>query len=989
MNKYNSNDKRATVGITLIVLSLLLSIFLLGLLGDVSAAAINFFVGVFGYSIYAITISTLLIGISLLMKNEFSASAVTLIKYVILFVLLVATLHMITSVNYFAEDSSFGDYIAACYNGANTAGGALFAILVYYPVTVLTYVATMIITIAVFILLLSTSIYSELKEKNYFRYKSARQERSAKNDRNVKIYSDRKYGGYDDFAMRKNDNVIEEEEENVSKDLYIAQKSVSKLSDDEEMTVKGFPVNEESIHQDNFEEGVTSPTRDFSQYYKQNISKSFYEEDKPAQVVEEEVEEKKSTYTPVFYDDYAKTKDCYTTNYMAKKIQNASENNYDLQKEREEKKLDSWMSSSTEKSMEDDKNAYLNYGTGLGKVSPKESTEYYSPEVKPEIADKHYEETKPAVEKVKHVMRETKAEKIEKVEEISSGSDTLNKVEGESNSYGSSNSDESLALKYNIPVKKPIVPQSEPRISKPAVKESPAIISETPKHILNRRYKHPPIELLKDYPAPAHKENIEEKSRLLETVLSSFNVNAKVVNYVEGPAFVMYELQIPPGVSVKKIAQFDLDLQSSLELTNKVGILAPIPGKNAVGIELPKENPATVSLKELFENGDFFKNPKLSPVAFCLGKDISGKVYFCDIKSAPHILIAGATNSGKSVGIHIMLTSIIYKSSPEEVRLILVDPKRVEFNVYSGLPHLLLKDIISDVEHTLKALDWCIEEMERRYALFQQADSRRNIIEFNEYVQKTGKFEKLPYIVFVIDELADLMSSPGQKKSLENRIVRLAQKSRASGIHLVFATQRPSADVVTGVIKANLPTRIVFSVSSYVDSNVALTRGGAEKLLGRGDMYYKPVDRPEPIRMQGAYISNDEVLDIVNYVKENNEAYFDEMIENAVNYVPPEEDEQDFNMDGDDESSGGPFGDPLMAKALYLFVTKRDKAGATAIQTRFNVGWARAKRLINAMEDAKFISPQLGGNKARDVLITLDDYYKIFGNEEAEENGDM
>ena len=988
MNKYNSNDKRATIGITLIVLSLLLSVFLLGILGDISATVINFFVGVFGYSIYAITLSTLLIGISLLFKNEFSATALALVKYIVLFVLFVAIIHMITSFDYFAYPS-FGEYIGACYSGANTAGGALFAILVYYPVKVLTYVAAMIIFIAVFILLLSTSIYSELKDKNYFRYKSSRQERSERNNRNVKVYSDRNYGGYDEYAMRKNDLDIVEEE-SVSKDLYIAQKSVSKLSDDEELTVKGFPIKEESQNQETFEEGVTSPTRDFSQYYKQNIARSFYEEEKPAQVVEEEVEEKKSTYTPACDEDYAKMKDCYTTNYMAQKIQNASGNNYDIQKAREEKKLDSWMSSSAEKSVEDDKNAHLNYGAGLGKVSPKESTEYYSPEVKPEIIEKSYDEPKPVVEKISKpvAFEEPKIERVEKVEEKLQTNELVNKFDNEVNVSNSGSSDEAIAHKYNIPVKKPIIPQSEPKISKPAVKEAPAIISETPKHILNRRYKHPPIELLKDYPAPAHKENIEEKSRLLETVLSSFNVNAKVVNYIEGPAFVMYELQIPPGISVKKIAQFDLDLQSSLELTNKVGILAPIPGKNAVGIELPKENPATVSLKELFENGDFFKNPKLSPVAFCLGKDITGKVWFCDIKSAPHILIAGATNSGKSVGIHIMLASLIYKSSPQEVRLILVDPKRVEFNVYSGLPHLLLKDIICDAEHTLKALDWCIDEMERRFMLFQQADSRRNIIEFNEYVEKTGKFEKIPYIVFVIDELADLMSSPGQKKSLENRIVRLAQKSRAAGIHLVFATQRPSTDVITGVIKANLPTRIVFSVSSSVDSTVALTRSGAEKLLGRGDMYYKSIDRSEPVRMQGAFISNDEVLDIVNYVKDNNEAYFDELIENAVNYVPPEEDEQDFDMDGG-ESSDGPFSDPLMAKALYLFVTKRDKAGATAIQTRFNVGWARAKRLINAMEDAKFISPQLGGNKARDVLITLEDYYKIFGNEEADDNGDF
>ena len=455
-------------------------------------------------------------------------------------------------------------------------------------------------------------------------------------------------------------------------------------------------------------------------------------------------------------------------------------------------------------------------------------------------------------------------------------------------------------------------------------------------------------------------ENIEK----LERVLEDFKINAKVKAVQVGPAVTRYELGMPQGVSVKKV-QFHIDdIAMALASNGSIRIEAPIPGKNAVGIEVPNRSITSVSVREMVESLDFQK--RLNPMSFVLGKDISGSIQFCNLDKMPHLLVAGSTGSGKSVCLNTMLISMLYKSSPEDVRLILIDPKTVEFSTYANLPHLLTPEIITTKEQTINALNWAIKEMEYRYGLLQ----RNQVVNIKEYnsldIVKNGEVEKLPYIVIVIDELGDLMIEA--KREMEERIMKLAQKSRAAGIHLVIATQRPSVDVITGTIKANLPSRIAFALTNFADSKTVLDMGGAEKLLGKGDMLFKPSDLPEPRRVQGAYISSREVASVVKFIKENNRADFDEDIHKDIVQSP-----ESISVNAEGESVAF---DPVLKDALRFFI-QANQASITMIQRRFGVGYARAARIIDQMEQNGFISPA-DGSKPRQVLISLEEYNLIF-----------
>jgi DNA segregation ATPase FtsK/SpoIIIE-like protein len=479
------------------------------------------------------------------------------------------------------------------------------------------------------------------------------------------------------------------------------------------------------------------------------------------------------------------------------------------------------------------------------------------------------------------------------------------------------------------------------------------------------RYVRPSIDLLHTISTNQEdfSEEYIEKSKRLEQVLNDFRVPAKVIAVTKGPAVTRYELQMPAGVSVKKITQHAEDIAMTLASNGAVRIEAPIPGKNAVGVEVPNNKIATIGLKDVMDSREFTKSK--SPLTFALGKDISGAVKICDLAKMPHLLVAGATGSGKSVCLNSLIISMLYKSSPEDLRLILIDPKQVEFYAYNGLPHLMLPKVITEPAKALNALNWAINEMERRFETFQR-DRVKNLTEYNEQDEViNGKKPKYPMIVIIVDELADLIMQ--SKRDVEEKIMRLAQKARAAGIHLVLATQRPSVDVITGTIKANLPSRIAFSVTSFADSKTILDGAGAEKLLGKGDMLYAPLDYPEPRRIQGAFVSNDEVKNIVDFIKRNNEAYFDENAEDAINNKP-----------------AGPIGsngkesdfDAILPEALKLII-QTGQASISMIQRRFSVGYPRASRIIDQMEMAKFVSPS-DGSKARKVYLTMEEYNKMF-----------
>ena len=483
-------------------------------------------------------------------------------------------------------------------------------------------------------------------------------------------------------------------------------------------------------------------------------------------------------------------------------------------------------------------------------------------------------------------------------------------------------------------------------------------------------YNRPPVDLLN------HIENVDsvtdeecnENIEKLEQVLEDFKIPAKVKAVQVGPAVTRYEIAMPTGISVKKVQMHADDIAMALASNGSIRIEAPIPGKNAVGIEVPNKKVGAVSLREMVESLDYQK--RANPMSFVLGKDINGSIQFCNLDKMPHLLVAGSTGSGKSVCLNTMIISMLYKSSPEDVRLILIDPKTVEFSVYANLPHLLTPHIITTKEQAINALNWAIKEMEYRYSLLQQNEVV-NIKEYNNLpIVRDGEVNKLPYIVIIIDELNDLMIET--KREMEERIMKLAQKSRAAGIHLVIATQRPSVDVITGTIKANLPSRIAFALTNFADSKTVLDMGGAEKLLGHGDMLFKPNDKPEPTRVQGAYISSAEVSAVVKYIKANNPADFDDATTSEITAVQ-ESVPQNNNVNGNNSNQGF---DPILKDALRWFISA-NQASITMIQRRFGVGYARAARIVDQMEQNGFISAQ-DGSKPRQVLITMEDFNKLF-----------
>lgn len=461
-----------------------------------------------------------------------------------------------------------------------------------------------------------------------------------------------------------------------------------------------------------------------------------------------------------------------------------------------------------------------------------------------------------------------------------------------------------------------------------------------------QNYLFPPLTLLNVQPFEEEADDqwIEKQKNLLDLTLQNFHVNAKVVNVSQGPSVTRFEVHPEPGVKVSKITNLIDDIKLSLSAKD-IRIEAPIPGKNTIGIEVPNRKSKTVFLREILRSKAFQANR--SPLTVALGLSISGEPIVTDLKKMPHGLIAGATGSGKSVCINTILVSLLYKATPNDVKMLLIDPKMVELAPYNRIPHLV-SPVITDVKAATAALKWAVDEMERRYELFAHVGVR-DIEKFNERVGDKEKEKRLPYIVIVIDELADLMMvSPND---VEEAICRIAQKARACGIHLLIATQRPSVDVITGLIKANIPTRIAFSVSSQIDSRTILDTSGAERLLGRGDMLFLENGSAKPVRVQGTFVSDDEIDRVVHHVKN----------QMAPNYLFKQEEllaKTNFQAEEDD----------LFYEACE-FVVEQGHASASSLQRRFRIGYNRAARLIDLMEEQGIISPPKG-SKPRDVLVS-------------------
>ena len=576
-----------------------------------------------------------------------------------------------------------------------------------------------------------------------------------------------------------------------------------------------------------------------------------------------------------------------------------------------------------------------------------------------------------------------KREKVEKTtNEKEEDSYAYDKFKINNNSEYKEEKELSEAVKDNKTVIKDISELSHKEvISKEELEPSPIKINQDGESkiineevSINKNYILPSLELL-DPPSKNQKLNkhdveqsIASNSKKLTEVLKDFGILAKVVEVNIGPSVVQYELQLQSGTKVSKI--LSLNREISLALAKKdVRIQAPIPGKSTIGIEIPNENSQVVTLRETLEDlNKRSRNKKLSLVTAALGKDIMGEVRWTEINKTPHLLVAGATGSGKSVCINCILISILMNAKPDEVKLILVDPKKVELGVYNGIPHLLTP-VVTDPKKANVALKRAVSEMERRYNLFEETKTK-NIESYNNYVEEENakfkfseedKMKKLPYILVVVDELADLMLVAG--KEVEDSIMRITQMARAAGIHLIIATQRPSTDVITGLIKSNIPSRIAFSVASSIDSRTILDMTGAEKLLGKGDMLYLPMGEIVPQRIQGAFVSEKEISRVVDYCISQQKAIYDG---NFLNLEDKDQEIKNNPVSNDEEE----YDDPLY-NDIVEFVITTGKASASLLQRRFKLGYNRAARIIDLLEERGIIGPQ-NGSKPREVLVKLE-----------------
>ncbi len=516
-------------------------------------------------------------------------------------------------------------------------------------------------------------------------------------------------------------------------------------------------------------------------------------------------------------------------------------------------------------------------------------------------------------------------------------------------------------------------------------------VEKTKKKAEKKVYCYPPVKLLDPAldteSASAMLELQNNATKLVET-LKSFGVNATIINICRGPSVTRYELQPAAGVKISKITNLSDDIALNLAAKG-VRIEAPIPGKAAIGIEVPNKVTSMVSLRELIDSKEF--NHSASKLSCVLGRDISGEIVITDLSKMPHLLIAGTTGSGKSVCVNSLLMSILYKATPDEVKILLIDPKMVEFSKYKGIPHLLVP-VVSDAKKAAGALNWAVSEMLNRYKLFSEFDCK-DIGSYNKLIEKNLEYiaqnksddsdeevclevgglpvakEKLPQIVIAIDELADLMMAAPSE--VEDAICRLAQMARAAGMHLIIATQRPSVNVITGVIKANIPSRIALKVSSNIDSRTILDASGAEKLIGRGDMLYAPVGASQPVRVQGCFAKDEEIERVTAYIKKSHDAQYNAEVEERIRRIAAEELGKDAKG-AQSANSDNPDVDSLMEEAIKV-VIEAGQASTSLLQRRLKVGYARAGRMIDDMEQMGIVGPHQG-SKARDVLMTYNEW---------------
>lgn len=948
------------------------------------------FLGVFGFATYGYVIAGLTTGVLKLFKVRRKVSVGMIALYVLTLALIVLMCHLATSRQYVSQ--GWGEYIKQCYLNANTAGGLLFSLLAY-PLMFnnVMYIFSMVVLGLVVGGLAALILVCMLNLDNVVAWR--------KRSKLGKIAGDDPYYG----SVKRGVPDIDADEgrlRNIGQDMYNGTREGKPLEKNFRSSFFNRPTSVKSLDKIAEEEQevldrdevipphVEDTVDMYKQLNRQTAGEILYGKRDDDEVIPPP--ETKANIPPINLDRDTASKLLYNDEYYRTLLGNTGKEEED--KNEEEVQL----LPPENKDKEPDIDLYFN-GTRKQQLDDnvRRIREEFEASGNSGEADDFLDS---AVNSWNSDIVKPSYDKKEDVEDKSDHSPRV--FEDFSDIFGSKNvkkADESTADKETdkqppkntaFDVKPSVTPRPVPEF-KPAPAPAPAPapsdsqskdsdegkFNNIPVFVPYRSrkgYVPPKLELLSDYnESVSDNTDFAAMTAELERTLEDFRVPAKVVNIVKGPAFSRFELQMPRSISVKEVPKLEEDIRACL-MVDSIRIEAPIRGKNLVGVEVPNKVRGTVGLKNVINSTEFVKADKHKGLYFALGKDIDNQNYVCNICDFPHALVAGSSGSGKSVFLNCLLCSMLYKYSPQEVRFLLIDPKVVEFKRYEGLPHLLLPYAISDERMAINALEWLVNEMEYRYDLF----SRNMVSNLSEY--NAASQDKLPQIVLIVDEVGDIMTSPVSKE-FEQLIKRLAQKARAAGICMILATQRPSVDVITGTIKANLPTRVAFAVTSYVDSKTILDCVGAEKLLRLGDMLYKEGSKPNMVRLQGAFVSNKEINAVATYVKENNEARFDKNIESYITTLPEE------NKGGSGagmalgELADGSMGeDPYFVPALEYFIDT-GTVSISKLQRRFSLGFPRAAKLVDKMEACGYIEPPIAGKKDRAVLISKEEFNEKYG----------
>lgn len=895
----------------------------------------SFFLGFMGLFTYAVFLFNIVIGVFFIFEKQIALNGKTLALLIVTLCLFVCLIHTITTSKYI--DYTYGDYLVACYNSKVTAGGLLFGIFTF-PVAFMThYIGACISFVIAMVITISLTIDRFLTKKQ------------------TKVSKPKVVPSVEQPTEEQQDDEYNQFEEEAEQ-----QPIQTKTTVDDDIFIKDDEPEEKRTarkilglrnYADNEDEEETTQNEEPEEFasFRNKIQQSG---NKPSFIYHGDDNELDNDIS----NDFAQTP-----------IKTQPKDSADSERKR---KITEFLSATKGeyKPLDDD--------TTITKQQPQNDLydDNFSLKSYQKNKDKYNKQNEEFDKRYANLKNDNDEFNSVKIDDFVFKPDFGNDDDNNDNDFSLGNKPLFDSQKTGYKQEHGFEPKQEaPKrefYNQVSMSATDGKNEEKPKmYPRPKKYNAPTTELLKYYPNNDGDsvEEQQQKGRMLEQTLESFKIPAKISSIARGPAFTRYELQMPVGIPVKRVLGFTDDIAMSLESKGSIRTEIPIPGKNAFGVEVPNKKISTVSLRDVLESKNFTTSK--SPLTFALGQDIANESRVSRLDKAPHMLVAGSTGSGKSVCLNSMLISWIFKASPDDVRLILIDPKQVEFTPYNGLPHLLVPNVITSTEKALNAMSWSIDEMERRYSLFSKFGVR-NIEEYNDTVEvKSFMAEKLYYIVLVVDELADLMSQ--SKKEFEEKIMRLTQKSRAAGIHLVLATQRPSVDVITGTIKNNLPTRIAFAVSSFADSKTIIGESGAENLLGKGDMLFAPIDSPTPSRIQGCFVSNDEIKTVLDYVKENNDAVFDSEIEDKM-----------FNRNqgepgGFEAEPSAEVFDPLMKDALRNFI-KTNNASVSKLQRIFNIGFNRAGRIVDQMEHAGFVSPKDSKNN-RVIFITQQEFEERFG----------